>query len=136
MLARGLGERLRAWQWEAIALGAVAIAVLTVAYGGCPKATPSATLTSGVMKWPSEASTTCPVIVAQMNDAQMNDAQLADVSTPTRVSSDSARGRRMIAPHPARRLGEQLTPINRTRPRQPREVAGRSHAVFSRTISR
>ncbi|RVX45579.1 chloramphenicol-sensitive protein RarD [Nonomuraea polychroma] len=31
-----LGERLRAWQWAAIGLGAAAVAVLTVAYGGLP----------------------------------------------------------------------------------------------------
>jgi chloramphenicol-sensitive protein RarD len=31
-----LGERLRRWQWAAVALGAVAVVVLTVDYGGLP----------------------------------------------------------------------------------------------------
>lgn len=31
-----LGERLRRWQWAAVALGAVAVVVLTIDYGGLP----------------------------------------------------------------------------------------------------
>jgi len=54
--------------------------------------TPKAMLTSGVMKYPSEASTTCPLIVAQMNSAQ-----LIEVSTLARVSRARSRGRRRIA---------------------------------------